>query len=107
MLINYGNISSFFSQDTNTPDSLSEKFSHFFRELKRPTIQISGTYILTNRDKNFGDFMESLGMSRSQLSYLDKLEEKLTIVEGTKSNPNWTMILATSKDILNFILDNR
>ena len=91
------NICYIFSQDANVPDSWTEKLSNHFRVFSTPTIQISGTYKLTNRDENFGDFLESLGMARSHLNYLDKMEEKLTIVEGTKANPNWTMILTTGK----------
>ena len=73
------------------------KLSNLLSEIRRPTIQISGTYRLTDRDDNFGDFLESLGMSRSYLTYLEDMEEKLTVLEGTRTNPNWTMILTTSE----------
>ena len=74
---------------------MAERFSNLLEELEKPSVQISGTYRLTNRDENFGDFLESLGMSRAHLTYLDKMDENLTIFEETKSNRNWTMILKT------------
>ena len=87
------------SQDAQIPSSLVTKLSNFGYELKKPTVQIGGTYRLTDRGENFGDFLESLGMSRSYLTYLENMEEKLTILEATNTNPNWTMILTTSKYI--------
>ena len=77
------------------PDSWVKRISTLLEEIDKPSVQISGTYRLTNRDEHFGDFLESLGMSRAHLTYLNKMDENLTIFEETKSNPNWTMILKT------------
>ena len=63
-------------------------------------IEISGTYKLIKRDNNFGDYLESLGMSKSTATHLKDIEEKLTIIEETPTNPNWTMILSTRECIL-------
>ena len=83
------------SQETEIPDYWEESYSNLLQEIKSRPVQMSGTYRLANRDENFGDFLESLGMSRAHLAYLDKMDENLTIFEATKSNPNWTMILKT------------
>ena len=92
-------------QEAKVPNSLVTNFSKLVSKLRRPTpqpgntnkIPISGTYRLTYRDEHFGDFLESIGMSRSYLSFLENMEETLTVLEGTNTNPNWTMILKTSK----------
>ena len=87
----------YFSQEAEMPDYWEKSYSNLLQEITNPSIQISGTYRLAHRDEKFGDFLESLGMSRSHLTYLDKMDENLTIFEGTKSNPNWTMVLKTGE----------
>ena len=85
------------SQTEQVPISLVPKSSESVSEARRSKPGISGTYNLIDRGENFGEFLESIGMSRSYLAYLKDMEEKLTVIEETTTNPNWTMILATSK----------
>ena len=61
------------------PDYWEKSYSNLLQEITNPSIQISGTYRLAHRDEKFGDFLESLGMSRAHLTYLDKMDENLTI----------------------------
>ena len=98
MCFNKYNITQFGCSHTEqVPISLVPKSSESMSEARRSKPGISGTYNLIDRGENFGEFLESIGMSRSYLAYLNDMEEKLTVIEETTINPNWTMILATSK----------
>ena len=88
----------FASREPEAPQYLIAKMSRLgLPEPESNKIKISGSYKLVRRGDNFGDFLESLGMSRSYLVHLEDIEEKLTILEETPTNPNWTIILSTSE----------
>ena len=91
----------YFNFSSREPEAPKHMIAKMF-ELRLPEpettkIQISGTYKLIERGEHFGDFLESLGMSRSYLVHLEDVEEKLTILEETPTNPNWIIILSTSE----------
>ena len=86
------------SREPEAPKYLIAEMSRLgLPETETNKIRISGSYKLVRRGDNFGDFLESLGMSRSYLDHLEDIEEKLTILEETPTNPNWTIVLSTSE----------